>query len=275
MPTPAVIRLLTEHFTQKSQSPTTLLDWQLALGQVTRQLPPTNNAIFDPWQKSQQSSLSLPDELRQAWGRRFDATAQVELAPRNERFWRAHTHTIVQSSVHDRWWTRPELNDAPAFISEFSRTNEPCLVTTSGPWLEAPSVAAFGVEDNALQPWPEGSADLQWRPIKVESELRVYEVDSAQAWSDLVEMYPNLFVDGSQSAQGSYGLAHWFAGHRFYEPYWPRVAQDFDVVHLTQLAYVESAYSPLPVFDGFTTISGWGPDVAMWLRNPSGLVLRR
>ncbi|MDO5676337.1 MAG: hypothetical protein Q4G35_02380 [Propionibacteriaceae bacterium] len=96
------------------------------------------------------------------------------------------------------------------------------------------------------------------------------EIDGARAWCRLTAEHPYLVADGAAGG-GSDDLAGWFGGFKFYEPYWPAVAEHYDVIHLTQLAYLECAYAPLECIDGITSITGWGPDVAVWLIHPTDI----
>jgi hypothetical protein len=49
-------------------------------------------------------------------------------------------------------------------------------------------------------------------------------------------------------------------------PDWEKVAEQWDAVHLTTMAYLTSTNRALHVDDGTSTvISGWNPDTTIWL----------
>lgn len=240
-------------------NPSTPLPWQLALGAVVEALPPMGNEPFDPWAERGMPQ-DLPGYLRQLWSEPFTVDRQVELTRRDWGFRPAADLPVVQPGFFGRWWTLPELRGGDGRYA-------PCLRTTSGPWFTAPCVEAFGTEDSFMDLWPDAVEDMAWRPVVPLRPPRIYEVSSADAWCALVNQFPTSHPPQKLTSSGQ-DLAHWFAGHRFWEPDWPRVAEQYDGVHLTQLAYLESAYAPLPVRDGVTTITGWGPDLTVWLHHP-------
>lgn len=244
--------------------PGTVLPWQLALGQVMEQLPPFTGGDFQTGARPELNIAELPPWVREAWSQPFNAHHQIELTYVKHPFWEPGEWTLKEERNPSRWWTRPELMDGSTLLS---------LHTTSGPWLGAPCVEAFGTEDSFFDPWPGGVDKMKWRRIIPEFEPRVYEVHSAAAWSHLVEAHPSLISDGRPPRRNSLHrpLTEWFPGRRLYEPDWRAVAERFDVIHLTQLAYLECAYDAIPCLDGVTTVTGWGPDVAVWLKSPISL----
>ena len=248
--------------------PSTPLPWQIALGAVVDAMPPMGPEPFAPQSVRGRVADAVPEFMRQLWSRPCARDKQVELAWRSRGFLEPTCLPVVQSLAQGRWWTRPECGES--LRGEPPTHYEPCLVTTTGPWLSAPCVAAFGQEDSYGEPWPCGEEDMMWRPIVPVFEPRVYEIDNAAAWIHLVEAHPARFVSTAGAQQRTHGLELWFADHRLYEPDWPAVAQEWDAVHLTQLAYAECAYAVIPCLDGVTTITGWGPDATVWLRHPLG-----
>lgn len=242
---------------EERSDPGDALSWQLALGAVVDSLPWMGDEPFEPYAGTARPMPLLPPFIVELWSQPYAPARQVELG--TPEFLRLTNSPVVQPSTSARWFTLPALLEGA------------CLETTAGPWLGAPSVAAFGMEDSHIQTGPDWFDEMQARAIVPTFDARVAEIDSPEAWVRLVERFPSMF-DGVNADVHSYqhDLAHWFSGHTLYEPHWPSVAQHYDAIHLTQLAYVQCAYAPIPCLDGVTTITGWGPDVTVWLRHPHG-----
>ncbi|GAA3635083.1 hypothetical protein [Microlunatus ginsengisoli] len=138
------------------------------------------------------------------------------------------------------WWSTPNRWD---------------VVTTAPSSRHVAAIQLALVEDS--QGWHRARvARLQPRP-----EARVYEVGGVEDWTALVEAYP---LDVGASRGRSW---HALTGrdHRWLLPDWPRVAHDYDGVHLTVLAYLSGAGRALPAAGGMTVLAGWEPDVTIWL----------
>ncbi|MHA7281910.1 hypothetical protein [Arthrobacter sp. TMS2-4] len=89
-----------------------------------------------------------------------------------------------------------------------------------------------------------------------------YEVRTADDWMSLCREYP-LEVTASRRHD-------WFrcTGHdgAWVIPDWEKVAERWDAVHLTVLAYLGGANRALQIdADTFTVLAGWNPDTTMWL----------
>ncbi len=246
-----LMRLLHEQLARPSEE----LVWQIALGEVAASLPPMGPEPFDPFVRAGVPDVDVPPHVQQLWSRPFHVGQQIELG--TPGFRQVPTGPVTQPSSRGRWWTLPQVGDGAA-----------CLETTAGPCLGAPSVAAFGMEDAQNQTGPECIADIAWRAVEPVFEPRVYEIDGPEAWCRLIDRFPST-VAGSGRGRGDSWLTQWFPGRVIHEPYWPDVAEQVDVVHLTQLAYLTCAYAPIPHGDGVTTVTGWGPDLAVWLRHPA------
>lgn len=228
-------------------------DWQCALGEVVFDaLPPMRPEPFSPWRwPLLQVSDVVPENVIQAWSQPFVVDAQVEMMTGRGQFRPPQRYPVGQDKPHGRWWTLPSGSR---------------LKTTSGPWLDAPSVELWGAEDAFFAPWHLLEREVLWRPVVPRFTPRVAEVTSAQDWAALVEAWPSHFPSNAGRQQSF--LGDWFTGHRIFEPDWAEVAQRYDVVHVTQVGYLECAYAPIPCLGGVTTMTGWGPDVALWLKDP-------
>jgi hypothetical protein len=98
--------------------------------------------------------------------------------------------------------------------------------------------------------------------IPVRGAGRTYEIRTADDWVSLCREHP-LEVTASRRHD-------WFrcTGHdgRWVIPDWEKIAQRWDAVHLTVLAYLGSANRALQVDAGTSTvIAGWNPDTTIWL----------
>jgi hypothetical protein len=98
--------------------------------------------------------------------------------------------------------------------------------------------------------------------IPVRGTGRTYEIRTGDDWVSLCDEYP-LEVTASRRHD-------WFrcTGHdgMWVIPDWEKIAQRWDAVHLTTLAYLSSANRALQVDgDTFTVIAGWNPDTTIWL----------
>ncbi len=98
--------------------------------------------------------------------------------------------------------------------------------------------------------------------IPVRGAGRTYEVRTADDWVSLCREHP-LEVTASRRHD-------WFRctgdDGRWVIPDWEKIAQRWDAVHLTALAYLSSANRALQVDIGTSTvIAGWNPDTTIWL----------
>lgn len=251
----APFRSVEELLRQELSAPTHALSWQLALGAVVDSLPWMDANPFEPCTATLRPVPPLPSFITELWSRPYMPAHQVQLGtPLLE----SPTPTpVVQPSMSARWSTVPAVQGGA------------CLQTTTGPWLGAPCVAAFGMEDSYIQTGPDWFDEMETRTVLPSFDPCVYEVSSPAAWVRLVERYPSRFEDAKADLHCyQHDLAHWFSHHKLYEPHWPSVANDYDAIHLTQLAYLRCAYTAIPCLDGVTTVTGWGPDVTVWLRHP-------
>ncbi|WNM25344.1 hypothetical protein [Demequina capsici] len=141
----------------------------------------------------------------------------------------------------------------------------------SGPWWSIPptgltrTTRSIGARGPAGLAWVEDR--LGWRRatvsrVPVREELRVYEVDGVEAWSELCRRYP---LEVTASRRRTWALATGSAS-RWVIPDWARVSRDYDAVHLTVLGYMRAATRAIPLAEGIATvIAGWSPDETWWL----------
>ncbi|PWI27550.1 hypothetical protein [Pseudoglutamicibacter cumminsii] len=96
--------------------------------------------------------------------------------------------------------------------------------------------------------------------------LRIYEIDSAEAWAELCRRFP--------LNQTAHKRHDWYRttgrNGKWVTPDWAEIAQHYDAVHLPVATYLAAAGTAIPVddatLDGDTAsvIAGWGPDVTYW-----------
>lgn len=167
--------------------------------------------------------------LRKAWAKDAD---EEKLAARE----RPTDPTASWSGI---WWSTP-----PRELPSSTRA----MFDTSpvGLWL---------VEDSM------GWETAETLRLEVPEGLRVYEIDSAQAWAELCRRFP--FEQTAQKRHDWY-LTTGRTG-KWVVPDWAKVAEHYDAVHLQVAAYLAAAGTAIPVdADTATVIAGWGPDETYW-----------
>ena len=148
--------------------------------------------------------------------------------------------TDPRANFSATWWSTP-----PPQLTRTTRR-----IGTHGP------VGLRLVEDA----WSWERASVQ--EIAVPADSNVYEVDRAEAWSELCRRFP-LEVTASRRHD-------WFrttgATDRWVVPDWVRVADQFDAVHVTTAGYLSTA-GRLVTLDAGTgsVLAGWNPDETYWL----------
>lgn len=142
------------------------------------------------------------------------------------------------------WWTPPY---GPGIV----------LSSVAQPGL--PATCLLGNEDDF------GESEARVYPATgALGPVRVWEVDCAQDWIDLVSIAPVDVTRGRGSDWGRYGPKR-----RWEIPDWEVIAGSFDAVHLTVNGYLDLSCVPLETPSGaLSMIAGWGPDVTVWLKKP-------
>ena len=140
------------------------------------------------------------------------------------------------------WWSTPSHPSVPATTR--------CL-DELGP------VALWSQED------PVQSEYAVSYPIQLIGPARVLEIGSAQDYINLVERFP-LRMTNSR-------LHDWYrvtgVTDEWFIPHWGLIAKEYEAVHLTTAAYIETATRRLPISHGSTMLAGWSPDVTYWVGN--------
>lgn len=137
------------------------------------------------------------------------------------------------------WWSMPPFK----------------LARTSPEFFDSSPAGLWFVEDS--MGWEEA---LAFR-LGVPTNLRVYEIDSAEAWAHLCREYP-LEVTASKRHD-------WYRttgrDGDWVMPDWAAFAEHYDVIHLQTFAYLAVAGTAIHVTErAASVISGWAPDTSFW-----------
>lgn len=98
--------------------------------------------------------------------------------------------------------------------------------------------------------------------IPVRGTGRTYEVRTEDDWVSLCREHP---FEVTASRRHDWFRCTGYDG-RWVIPDWEKVAEGWDAVHLTALAYLSSANRALHIdTDTSTVIAGWNPDTTIWL----------
>jgi hypothetical protein len=141
----------------------------------------------------------------------------------------------------------------------------------SGTWWSAPVLRATSTTRavSGLDPlglWlVEDGLGSEWATVErvhVPDWVRVYEIDSADAWAQLCRQYP---LEVTASRRHDWYRATGRAGE-WVIPDWSLVAHDYEAVHLTVAGYLAAAGVAIAVDDArASVIAGWDPDKTYWL----------
>jgi len=145
--------------------------------------------------------------------------------------------------IGGQWWSTPSAN----VTTRTTRSRD--------------GIGALGVfleEDSS-------SNEARVQPVRIHGTPRIYEIAGPSDWAKLVDTYP-LAVPASRRSvwyDTTGEFRNWFI------PDWVSVADDYDAVHLTMMAYLTTPgiAIPLSANSGATVLAGWNPDTTFWLRS--------
>lgn len=144
----------------------------------------------------------------------------------------------VASTPHAQWWSVPPTRSSTRSL------------------FDGTPAALWFVEDG--MGWKRAVS----RRMRVPSGVRAYEIDGPQAWAQLCREFP---VEVTAQKRHDWYRATGRAG-RWVVPDWPRVAEQYDGIHLTVRGYLSSAGTAITVDDATASvIAGWAPDETYWL----------
>jgi hypothetical protein len=192
------------------------------------------------------------------WEVTFDSSVSAissETTPARERLsrWRAQHMDEEVAAQRDRpsdptamwsgtWWSTPGL----------MATSTTRAVSGLGP------LGLWHVEDDLG--WESATVEL----VQVPDWVRVYEIDSAEAWAQLCRRYP---LEATASRRHDWYRATGRAGE-WVIPDWSLVAHNYEAVHLSVAGYLAGAGVAIAVDDTrASVIAGWDPDKTYWLHD--------
>ncbi|MDA8297812.1 MAG: hypothetical protein M0004_14735 [Actinomycetota bacterium] len=153
------------------------------------------------------------------------------------------------------WWSSP----TGALGSEAAKRfgdDPPALNRTT---RSLPSLGAVGLllEEDSF-----GTPSARCWPLRASRAPRVFEVRGEDDWRALTERYP---IEVTFGRRGNWDLATGRSG-RWVLADWSLVAEDYDAVHLSALAYLATSGRALSLSSGAATlIAGWNADETYWL----------
>ncbi|MBV9450411.1 MAG: hypothetical protein JO345_31430 [Streptosporangiaceae bacterium] len=131
------------------------------------------------------------------------------------------------------------------------------VFTTTGPIGALPAVGLGCLADSA------GEEVFQIWDIEITSRARIWEIAGPDDWGRLTARYPR---DVTVSRRHD-----WFrmTGRdvSWVLPDWPKVAQDWDGVHLSIAGFITATGFATTVGDAATVLIGWDPDQTLWLND--------
>ena len=177
--------------------------------------------------------------------------------------------TRTAREILDRWQGLQLEEEARA---QHDRPADPAAMF-SGAWWSRPALGLMSTTRALPGRGPMGlrfvEDGLGWKTATVErvripADARIFEIDGAEAWAELVGRYP-LEVTASRRHD-------WYRitgrNGTWVIPDWSQVRHDFDAVHLTIGGYLTTAGTAIPIDEGRATVlAGWDPDATYWLRD--------
>lgn len=207
------------------------------------------------WEDPELGSEPLADKLR-------DPRAQLE---QERRCWIAGEERALIDRPEDptanwsgSWWVKPQGVPASSRAMPRGQEDGGCLPVH----LEC-------VEDSL------GIERASVSRLAIPEQLRVYEIDSAQAWAELCRRFP---LDQSMEKRHDWYRTTGRVG-TWVIPDWAAVAEEYDGVHLQVGAYLALAGEVIDAgevagigADVASTIAGWDPDVTTWFTRSIGAI---
>lgn len=130
----------------------------------------------------------------------------------------------------------------------------PMPASTGGMFDGSPAGLWF-VEDS--HGWEQGEAQR----LGIPAGLRIYEIDTAEAWASLCAQFP---LEVTAQKRHDWYRTTGRAG-TWVVPDWARVAEHYDAVHLQVRGYLSAAGTAIPVGEHTASvIAGWNPDQTYW-----------
>jgi len=153
------------------------------------------------------------------------------------------------------WWSTPQWWILAKDLEQYGQ-HPPIVATTT---QSRPGLGAVGL---LLEEDTDGAPRATCWPVHPSRPVRVFEIDGADRWMELVSTY-GIDVTGQR-------IAHWSIAtgldRRWTIPDWSAAASDYDAVHLTVNGYLTTSGRALSMDAEWATfLAGWSPDVSFWL----------
>ncbi|MFP3464908.1 hypothetical protein [Leifsonia sp. SIMBA_070] len=209
--------------------------------------------------------LRHPDAA--AWGEPLEAHDQWEV----EFDLPDQPVSPVAAGTEPDWGEWREEAVAEEFAARTDRPQDPAA-NWGGSWWSIPFTRpATLATTRTLSGAPAGLSLVEDRmdwgsaiasPVRV-ADPSVYEVTGPESWAGLCRRFP---LEVTASRRHDWYRTTGRVG-RWLMPDWAAVAQHYDGVHLTVLAYLGLAGAVIPVGeDAASVVAGWAPDETWWLR---------
>ncbi|GAA1227473.1 hypothetical protein GCM10009676_07160 [Prauserella halophila] len=205
-------------------------------------------------------SFALAVAARQAidpWDEHYSATLDCALQRREEV--RAFADAVLREPGV-AWWSSPVADHWQVHVAGHP-SDSANLVSSSYAQLPIPALVTSSYIDgdtcwDALASAHVGDAEPNSSPTRTllhsDSSSRVFEIDSADSWHELVTRYP---LRAAAAERG--GLA----------PDWQSVAQDWDGVHLSLMGFLAGTHVPVGMGADRTVLWTWDSEQTYWLRD--------
>lgn len=133
----------------------------------------------------------------------------------------------------------------------------------TGTWWSVPPVdTSFSAQDHALDFIEDSLGEPVATLTLACSDARTYEIETAEDWAELCRRFP---TEVTESRRHDWYRVTGREG-RWLIPDWERVANDWDLVHLTVRGYLTAATRVIRIDDEYASvIAGWAPDSTLWL----------
>ena len=162
-----------------------------------------------------------------------DQIIEEELVAKRER------PSDVTANWSGTWWSR-----APWELPSTTRT-----------LFDGSPAGLWFVEDSL------GWEQADTRRLGIPAGLRIFEIDTAEAWADLCARFP---IEVTAQKRHDWYRTTGRDG-AWVIPDWAKVAEHYDAVHLQVQAYLSAAGTAIPVDEqAATVIAGWDPDQTFW-----------
>jgi hypothetical protein len=163
--------------------------------------------------------------------------------------------SLRDEHVSSAWWSPPIWRLTVVEMKRWG-TDRPELSKTT---RSLPGLGAVGLE---LEEDSFGLRHAFCWPVRCRQTPNVFEIRDADDWRSLVERFP---IEVTYGRRGNWKAATGL-DVRWMLPDWSQVAEEYDAVHVTVKAYLETSGRPVQLdHEVATLLAGWNPDETYWL----------